>query len=69
MLTSLSNGQFEGGNEDDVITYIGAISACGKGEQWHQALSLLQETQSANVIPNVSTYSAAISACENCGQL
>ena len=53
----------------DVISYNAAISACEKGGQWQQALSLLSEMQDAGVTRNVISYNAAISACEKGGQL
>jgi pentatricopeptide repeat protein len=49
-------------------TYNAAISACAKGGQWQQALSLLQEMREKGVIPDRITYSAAISACGKGGQ-
>ena len=41
-----------------------AISACGKGRQWQQALGLLAVMRESDLVPGVITYSAAISACE-----
>ena len=40
------------------------MSACEKGQTPQQALHLLQELQLRGLLPNVITYSAAISACE-----
>ena len=39
-------------------------SACGKGQHWAAALSLLQTVQRECIEPIVITYNAAISACE-----
>ena len=48
----------------DVISYNAAISACEKGQQWQQALSVLAEMQQTAVLPYVISYNAAISACD-----
>ncbi len=50
--------------EPNVISYISAISACSKGQQWEQASSLLLEMRRSQLEPNVISYSSAISACE-----
>ena len=50
------------------ITYNASISACEKGEQWVKALELMEEVRSSRLRPDVSTYSAAISACDACNQ-
>ena len=52
----------------NVITHNAAVSACEKGGQWKQALSLLKGMQDAGVARNVVSFSAAISACEKGGQ-
>eukprot|EP00435_Cladocopium_sp_Y103_P018947 s3611_g4.t1 len=52
----------------NVICYSAVISACEKGGQWEQALSLFQAMPKAQISPNVISYSAAISACEKGGQ-
>ena len=54
--------------EPNVISYSSATSACEKGQQWEQALSLLPEMQSSRLEPDVISYSSAISACEVCGR-
>ena len=41
-----------------------AISACEKGQQWQQALSLLAVMHQTFALPEVTSYSAVISACE-----
>ena len=46
----------------NVITYNAAISACEKCKQWQQALCLLAEMRSVNVLPDDITYQAAIIA-------
>ncbi|CAK0819864.1 unnamed protein product [Prorocentrum cordatum] len=48
----------------DVISYSAATSACGKGGEWQQALSLISQMRLATVKPDGFTYSAGISACE-----
>ena len=46
----------------NVISYAAAISACEKGPQWQQALSVLAAVQKTAVLPCVISYNAAISA-------
>ena len=46
-----------------MITYNAAISACGKGQQWQQALELFDEMVQKGWEPNMITYSVTISAC------
>ena len=52
----------------DAISYSAVISACEKGGQWEQALTLFQAMPKAKISPNVVSYSAGISACEKGGQ-
>ncbi|CAK0813728.1 unnamed protein product [Prorocentrum cordatum] len=52
----------------DGVGYNAAISACGRGRQWQQALSLLGHFGEARVEADVVSYGAAISACEKCGR-
>ena len=47
-----------------VFSYNAVISACEKGHQWQQALSVLAATQLTAVVPDVISCNAAISACE-----
>ena len=47
-----------------MISYSAAISACEKGQQWDQALSLLPEMWSSWLQPNVINYNSATSAYE-----
>ena len=54
--------------QPNVISYSAAISACEKGGQWQEALTLFEVMFKAKVQPNVFSYSAAISACEKGGQ-
>ena len=54
--------------EPDVITYGAGISACEKGGQWPEALSLLRQMGDVKLERDVITYSAGISACEKGGQ-
>ena len=46
----------------DVISYGSAISACEKGEQRQHALRLLVEMRRIDLLPDVISYSFAISA-------
>ena len=48
----------------NTVNYNTVISACGKGEQWQEALRLLDEMKKNKIAPNTITYSALISACE-----
>ena len=40
------------------------MTTCEKGEQWEEALRLLQEMPHMSLMPDVVSYSAAMSACE-----
>ena len=53
----------------NTITYNALISACAKGEQWQEALRLLDEMKKNNIAPDTITYSALISACEKGGEV
>ena len=53
------------GVQRHTITYSAAISACVKGEQWQQALDLLERMPGEGLERNTITYNAAISACAN----
>ena len=46
-----------------------AISAWGRARQPHRALAVLEEMQSRGVEPNVISFNAAISACEQCDEM
>ena len=48
----------------DVITFIGAMSACKKDRQWKKGLSLQGEMRKVDVTFNVISVLAAISACK-----
>merc|ERR1712070_915880 len=54
--------------EPNVVSYSAAISACEKGQQWEDALSLLDDVQGSFLVPDVVSFNAAISACEVCGR-
>merc|ERR1712032_1792965 len=68
--------------EPDIISYGSSISACEKGGQWPEALSLLREKGGrwlealsllremgdVRLALDVITYNAGISACEKGGQ-
>ena len=46
------------------ITYVAAISACGKSQQCERALELLEEMHTAGNLPrSARTYNAVIAAC------
>eukprot|EP00435_Cladocopium_sp_Y103_P047348 s100_g13.t2 len=53
--------------QPDVVVYNSCISACGKGQQWENAMILLEELQSENVRPTQVTFNAALSACQKTG--
>ena len=40
------------------------MSACEKGSQWQLAMGLLSVMQTTKLEPDVISYNAAISACE-----
>ena len=48
----------------DLITYNAVVTACEKGNQWHLALSIIDQMQSNNEAPNCVTYQGLLSACE-----
>merc|ERR1712032_1644394 len=50
-----------------LVCYSAAISACEKGGQWQQALSLLSEKLESKLEPDIISYSAGITACEKGG--
>jgi len=54
--------------EPDVIGYNAGISACEKGGQWQQALSLLREVWNIKLKPEFTSFAIAISMCEQDGQ-
>ena len=51
-----------------VIGFSAAISACEKGVQWEQALTLLHQMCATGTTTYVFIFCAAIAACENEGQ-
>ena len=51
-----------------VSTSIATTSACRKASQSEKALELFNSMEGRGATPNVNSYSAAISACEKCGQ-
>jgi len=54
----------------DVYSYSSAISACGSGGQWEEALKLIKIMQKGHpkARPNKISYTGAISACARCGE-
>jgi pentatricopeptide repeat protein len=52
-----------------VVTYSGAITACGKADQWHTSLDLLREMQQVHKLkPDLITYNSVLGALEKGGQ-
>ena len=47
--------------QENVVTYLTSISACGKGTQWQSTIHLLEETERNNA-DAVEVYNDAISA-------
>ena len=45
------------------------LTACAKANKFQDALNLLVDMEEMNVQPNEYTYSAAITACGNCGEM
>lgn len=58
------------GMEPDGFSYSAAISCCGAGGKWEEALDLIKRMQTGNARtrPNKIAYSAAISACGKSGR-
>ena len=54
--------------QPNVISYNAAVSACEKGGQWQEAMTLFEAMPKAQIQPNVISYNAGISACEKGGQ-
>ena len=52
----------------DVISCNAGISACERGGQWWQALSLLGEFGKARLDPQAIIYSGSICMCEQGGE-
>ena len=48
----------------DSICFNAAISSCEKDGQWEQALGLFRQMEAAHCLPDLITYSSAISAFE-----
>ena len=48
----------------DSICFNAAISSCEKDGQWEQALELFRQMEAAHRLPDLITYSSAISAFE-----
>jgi len=58
------------GLEPDGFSYSAAISCCGSGGRWKEALAIIKEMQSGGpkLRPNKIAYTAAISACGKSGR-
>ena len=65
---ALLDEMYELGPAPDVMSFNGAISACGKGLQWERAISLLDEMQCRGVAANGTSFAEAIWACEKGSQ-
>ena len=48
----------------DSICFNAAISSCEKDGQWEQALDLFRQMEATHCLPDLITYSSAISAFE-----
>ena len=46
----------------DEFVYSSVISACARGRDWDRALEILSEMRLDNLVPNVVTYTALITA-------
>jgi len=53
--------------EPEVISFNAGITACEKGEQWQQALSLIGVMQEAELEPDIMSYNAGVSVCHEIG--
>ena len=51
-----------------MISFSAAISACEKGQQWEQALELLETMLLLGVRANIITFNAVLSALEKAGK-
>jgi len=52
-----------GPSQTCVSSYLASVSACLAGQQWSQALYLLEHMQQQGLRPDVQTYRAAVSTC------
>ena len=57
--------RLQAGVHERPVPLLAAISACGKGMQWKQALELMSQMRYDRVAPNTITFCATIRACEN----
>ena len=44
------------------------VIACAKARTWEDAMKIMDDMRENNILPNQYTYSAAITACGNCGE-
>ncbi|CAL1132197.1 unnamed protein product [Cladocopium goreaui] len=58
-----------GGHCSDLVILNGLINACGKSSHWPLALAILENVLMQRLEPDIITYSAAISACEERNEL
>ena len=49
----------------DLVSMSSVINACGNGMNWQLSLILLDDLKIYDLRPNVTTYGAAIAACES----
>ena len=64
----LDRMQTASGLRPNIFSYSAAISACEKGGQWQQALTLFQDMLEGGIRHDIISYNATISACEKGGQ-
>lgn len=51
----------------EVKTFNAALSCCKKGQEWQEAVGILDAMIQMTVTPNLVTYNTTISCCENAG--
>jgi len=65
----LDRMQTASGLRPNIFSYSTAISACEKGGQWQQALTLFQDMLEGGIRHDIISYNATISACEKGGSM
>mmetsp|Transcript_18106 Transcript_18106/g.22164 ORF Transcript_18106/g.22164 Transcript_18106/m.22164 type:complete len:818 (+) Transcript_18106:56-2509(+) len=63
LLKELKTTSSLGNSQNLVMAYTAAINGCQEVGEWRVALKILDQMKEDQVIPNVVTYSAAISSC------
>eukprot|EP00435_Cladocopium_sp_Y103_P025577 s487_g6.t1 len=49
---------------EDIIVFNATISACEKASEWIMALRVLQRIEEVQLVPNQTSFNAAVSACD-----